>query len=78
MERLADMLGVDKNEADTRLKVIDDEHHDFFKAVYFREKTSSDEFDLIVNMDHIKSGHQVAQIIACAFEQKFQLNFKNK
>ena len=51
-------------------------YYEFFKEVYLREKISSDEFDLIINMDHIKSGHQVAQIVACAFEQKFQVNFK--
>jgi len=78
IEKLANMLGVDRGEAETRLKRLDDEHHKFFKAVYLREKISSDEFDLIVNMDHIKSGHQIAQIIACAFEQKFQVDFKNK
>lgn len=78
IEKLANMLGIDKGEAETKLKTIDDEHHNFFKAVYLREKISADEFDLIINMDHIKSGFQVAQIIACAFEQKFQVNFKNK
>lgn len=78
IEKLAKVLGVDKSEAETKLKTIDDEHHDFFKEVYLREKISSDEFDLIINMDHINSGYQVAQIIACAFEQKFQVNFKNK
>jgi hypothetical protein len=29
-------------------------------------------------MDHIAQGQQVAQIIASAFEQKFQVNFKHK
>ena len=76
IERLSNMLGVDKGEAEKRLKTMDDEHHEFFKAVYFREKVSSDEFDLVINMDCIHSGHQVAQIIACAFEQKFQIKFK--
>ncbi|MDD9304882.1 MAG: cytidylate kinase-like family protein [Desulfobacter sp.] len=78
IEKLADMLGIDKGEAERRLNIIDEEHHEFFKAVYLREKTSSDEFDLIINMDHIKSVHQIAQVIASAFEQKFQVNFKKK
>ena len=76
IERLSNMLGVDKGEAEKRLKTMDDEHHEFFKAVYLREKVSSDEFDLVINMDCIHSGRQVAQIIACAFEQKFQIKFK--
>lgn len=29
-------------------------------------------------MDHITQEHQVAHIIACAFEQKFQVNFKHE
>ncbi|MCM2285181.1 MAG: cytidylate kinase-like family protein [Desulfobacula sp.] len=76
IERLSNMLGVDQGEAEKRLNTMDDEHHEFFKAVYLREKVSSDEFDLVINMDFIDSGYQVAQIIACAFEQKFQIKFK--
>ncbi len=78
IRKLANMLGVDEGEAEKRLNIIDEEHHDFFKSVYLREKVSSDEFDLAINMDYIKSGYQVARIIACAFEQKFEINFKNK
>jgi len=73
--RLADMLGVDNKEAEKRLATLDEEHHEFFNAVYLREKVSSDEFDLVINMDHIESGHNVARIIACAFEQKFHIKF---
>lgn len=76
IEKLAKLLGVDKGEAERQIKRLDEEHHEFFKAVYMREKISSDEFDLVINMDHIPSGQKVAHIIACAFEQKFQLNFK--
>ncbi len=76
IEKLANIMGIDKGEAEKRLAVLDEEHHEFFKAVYLRNKISSDEFDLIINMDHIRSGRHVAQIIACAFEQKFQVNFK--
>lgn len=78
IENLANTLGIHKGEAEKRLAVLDEEHHAFFKEVYLREKISSDEFDLIVNMDHIKSGRQVAKIIANAFEQKFQKKFKNE
>lgn len=78
IKNLANTLGVHKSEAERRITILDEEHHEFFKAVYLREKISSDEFDLIINMDHIKSGRQVAQIIANAFEQKFQIGFKNE
>lgn len=78
IENLANTMGIGKGEAEKRLNMIDEEHHEFFKGVYLREKISSDEFDLIINMDHIKSGRQVAEIIANAFEQKFQINFKKE
>jgi cytidylate kinase len=72
IERLSNMLGVDKGEAEKQLNIMDDEHHEFFRAIYLREKISSDEFDLVINMDFFDSGYPVAQIIACAFEHKFQ------
>lgn len=74
--RLADLLGVDNGEAEKRLNTIDEEHHGFFKSIYLREKVSSDEFDLTINMDYITSRQQVARIIACAFEQKFKIKFR--
>ena len=74
-ERLAKLLGIDKGQAEKRLNEIDEEHHEFFKRVYLREKLSSNEFDLTINIDCFKSEHQASQIIACAFEQKFQMNF---
>lgn len=72
IERLSKMLGLDKAEAEKRLATMDDAHHEFFKAIFLKEKTTSDEFDLVINMDFIQPGYQAAQIIACAFEQKFQ------
>ena len=78
IERLSKMLDVEKGEAERRLTAIDQEHHEFFKAVFLREKISADEFDLIINMDHFKSEYQVSRTIACAFEQKFQIKFNYK
>jgi len=77
IERLAKMMNIGRHEAETKVKTFDDEHHEFFKAVYLKNEVSSDEFDLTINMDHITSEHQVARIIVCAFGQKFGLNFKN-
>ncbi len=77
VERLSKMLGVDNSEAEKRLATMDDEHHQFFKAIFLREKTSPDEFDLVIHMDFFDSEYQAAQIIACAFEQKFHINFQN-
>ena len=75
IQRLSDMLSINESEAEKRLKTIDEEHHEFFKSVYLKEKVSPDEFDMIINMDYFESEYQVALTIACAFEQKFQINF---
>lgn len=71
VNRLANMLNISKSEADTKLEVIDIEQHEFFKTVYRKKGTSPEEFDLIINRDHIKGAFQAAKIVACAFEQKF-------
>lgn len=76
VQRLAKLLGVNENTAEGKLATLDEEHHEFFKEVYLREKISTDEFDLIINMDCFNSGYQVARTIACAFEQKFQVKFR--
>ena len=78
IEKLANTLGIGNSEAEAKLNIIDDDHHEFFKKIFLREKISPGEFDLVIHMDHITQENHVAQIIACAFEQKFQVNFKYK
>jgi len=78
IEKLANTLGIGKSEAEEKLNIIDDDHHEFFKKIFLREKISPGEFDLVIHMDLITQENHVAQIIACAFEQKFQVNFKHK
>jgi cytidylate kinase len=73
VDRLARMMNIGKSEAERQLEVFDAEQHQFFKAVYQKKETTLDEFDLIINMDHIKGPYQAAVIVACAFEQKFGL-----
>jgi cytidylate kinase len=73
IDRLSKILGVDLDEAEKRLNTIDEEHHEFFKEIYLKENIAPDEFDLTINMDTLALEHQVARIIACAFEQKFQI-----
>lgn len=71
VNRLADMLSISKAEAERKLEVIDMEQHEFFKTVYRKKETSPEEYDLVINRDHIKGAFQAAKIVACAFEQKF-------
>jgi len=71
VNRLACMLNIDKSEAERQLKVFDVEQRDFFKAVYQKKETTPDEFDLVINMDHVNGAFKAASIVACAFNQKF-------
>ncbi|MBA3012504.1 MAG: cytidylate kinase-like family protein [Proteobacteria bacterium] len=78
VDRLANMLSISTLEAQTRLSIMDSEQHEFFKTVYGKKETSADEFDLVINRDHIKGVYQAAQIVACAYEQKFGLEKQNR
>jgi len=78
IDRLATMLSIGRSEAETKLNIMDSEQHAFFKNVYNTTPDSLNEFDLIINRDHISGPFQAARIVACAFEQKFGLNILNK
>lgn len=71
--RLSDMLNITQSEADAKLKIMDEEQHEFFKTIYQKEAKSYDKIDLVINRDYISGSSQAAQIVACAFEQKFGL-----
>ncbi|WP_300459280.1 cytidylate kinase-like family protein [Desulfobacula sp.] len=71
VDRLAKMLKIGKSKAEKQLKTIDSEQHDFFKSVYNKKEALVDEFDLVINQDHFHGAFEAAQIVACAFEQKF-------
>jgi cytidylate kinase len=73
VERLANILNIDKSEAETKLDLIDIEQHEFFKTVYQNREPSYEEFDMVINRDRINGRFAVAQIVACAFEKKFGL-----
>jgi cytidylate kinase len=71
VDRLAKMMDINPSKAEKQLKVIDNEQHQFFKTVYQKKEASVEEFDLVINRDHISGAAQAAQIVACAYEQKF-------
>jgi cytidylate kinase len=77
VDRLATMLNISRSEAERKLEIIDIEQHEFFKTVYGKKGTSPDEFDLVINRDHIQGAFQAAKVVAEAFEQKFGKN-KNR
>jgi cytidylate kinase len=73
IKRLAGIMKTTEAETKKRLDVIDKEQREFFKNIYQKKDASPYEFDLVINMDHIRDSAQAAKIVACAFEQKFDL-----
>ena len=76
VDRLAKILGITTSEAAKKLTIIDIEQHEFFKTVYHKKGSSLEEFDLVINRDHIGGALETARIIASAFEQRFGLKKK--
>ncbi|MEA2060307.1 MAG: cytidylate kinase-like family protein [Thermodesulfobacteriota bacterium] len=71
VERLAKIMDVSKTEADVQLNIIDSEQLKFFKTVFQTDDQSPDAFDLVINREHLRDASQAAEIVACAFKQKF-------
>jgi len=71
VDRLAKIMDVSKAEAEVQLNIIDAEQRKFFKSVFQTEDQSPDAFDLVINREHLRDASQAAEIVACAFKQKF-------
>jgi cytidylate kinase len=73
IRRLAGIMKTTEAETKKRLEIIDKEQREYFKDVFQKKDAVAYEFDLVINMDHIREPGQAAKIVACAFEQKFGL-----
>jgi cytidylate kinase len=71
IERLADILDVEENEAEKLLHYIDQEQRAFFKKAFGKKDASPYEFDLVINTDFITEPRGAAEIVAQAFKEKF-------
>lgn len=71
--RLAKILNVDEQAAETKLEEIDKEQREFFKTVYGKRNASPHEFDLVINCDYLKEPKWAAEIVAHSFREKFGL-----
>ena len=78
LSRLADILDVEEAEAEKLLHHIDQEQRAFFKKVFSKKDASPYEFDLIVNSDFITEPGGAAEVIACAFKEKFATELEGK
>jgi len=71
IKRLADILDVEEDEAEKLLHHIDREQRAFFKKAFGRKDASPYEFDVVINSDFFNGSQAAAEVIACAFKEKF-------
>lgn len=70
-KRIADVMHIDRAEAEKKLTGIDKEQAAFFKKVFGKQAASPYEFDMVMNLDHFTNPGDVADIVALAFNKKF-------
>lgn len=71
ISRLSGLLDISWEQAENRIKTMDNEQKAFFKTVYQKDEAGPDEFDMVINLRYFKDASQAVEIVACAFEQKF-------
>jgi cytidylate kinase-like protein len=71
IKRLSQIMSVEESEAESRLEQIDREQQAFYKAVYKKNNIGVDEFDIIINLDHINDPKTAAVIVEQAFIGRF-------
>ena len=76
--RLADILDVEETEAEKLLHQIDQEQRAFFKKIFGKKDASPYEFDLVINSDFITDSDGAAEVIKCAFKEKFSAELEGK
>jgi hypothetical protein len=78
IERLAGILDVEETEAEKLLHQIDREQRAFFKKAFGKKDASPYEFDLVINNDFITDPDGAAEVIVCAFKEKFAAELEGK
>jgi hypothetical protein len=76
--RLANILDVEETEAEKLLHQIDQEQRAFFQKGFGKKDASPHEFDFVINSDFITDPDGVAEVIECAFKEKFSAELKGE
>jgi Cytidylate kinase-like family len=71
VKRIARMMDISEVAADKKLEDLDKEQADFTKKLGGRRKPDPEEFDLLINCDHISNPEWAANIVAAALQSKF-------
>jgi len=78
IERLADIVDIEEDEAEKLLHNIDREQRAFFKKAFGEKDASPYEFDLLINSDFISEPRAAAEVVAQAFMEKFAADLAGK
>jgi cytidylate kinase len=73
IERLASLLNISQDEAVKTLSKIDREQKAFFRKAYGKKDAPASEFDLILNIDHLRDPRLAADLVARCFRKKFAI-----
>jgi Cytidylate kinase-like family len=71
VKRIARMMDISQEAADKKLEDLDKEQADFTKKLGGKKKPDPEEFDLLINCDHISNPEWAADIVAAALKCKF-------
>jgi cytidylate kinase len=71
-DRIARIMNIGRQDAKKRLNGFDKEQAAFFKKVFGKKDASPYEFDMVLNLDHLASPADVAEIVILAFNKKFK------
>jgi hypothetical protein len=71
VKRIAHMMDISEETADKKLEDLDKEQADFNKKLCGKKKPAPEEFDLLINCDHINNPKWAADIVAAALKSKF-------
>lgn len=69
--RLAETCGLSEQDTKKKLAEIDAEQADFIKRTFGKKERTSYDFDLIINLDGMKTPQAAAKIVELAFREKF-------
>lgn len=76
IRRMNKMAGQDLRDAEKKLNKMDKEQMNYFQAVYGRDGTDPEHFDLIINLDRFSDPQGAADIVKLAFNKKFGIEIE--
>ncbi len=71
IKRLAMIMDISDEDAEKELEQHDKEQGDFFRKVYGRSGLTSEDFDLVINLEYLQDPNWAAEIALLAFRKKF-------